>query len=179
MVLVSKRIYMLEFFVFFDWIWEMGRFGLLISCWIEGSNRWKMRRRPADFRRPVRRRFSHWIWALFGIFTIVGLVLFVVHHNQSEDRIEQPVLVMPPSVHLLFSTFWASWFGLNRCVHTFVWLNHFSLCCCYINEFNCCCFDLRFLSSIWSNQFPYILIFLLFMHAFIVIPWMFQLIFLA
>ncbi|XP_022135389.1 probable galacturonosyltransferase 11 [Momordica charantia] len=51
-----------------------------------------MRRRPADFRRPVRRRFSHWIWALFGLFTIVGLVLFVVHHNQREDRVEQPVL---------------------------------------------------------------------------------------
>ena len=60
-----------------------------------------MRRRPADFRRPVRRRFSHWIWALFGLFTIVGLLLFVVHHNHSEDRIEQSVLVIPSSLHLL------------------------------------------------------------------------------
>ncbi|PQP93692.1 putative galacturonosyltransferase 11 [Prunus yedoensis var. nudiflora] len=51
-----------------------------------------MRRRAAEYRRPVRRRFSYWIWALFGLFSIAGLVLLVVHHNQHEDRVEQPVL---------------------------------------------------------------------------------------
>ncbi|KAL6181689.1 hypothetical protein ACLB2K_048338 [Fragaria x ananassa] len=52
-----------------------------------------MRRRAAEYRRPVRsRRFSYWIWALFGLFSIAGLVLFVLHHKQNEDRVEQPVL---------------------------------------------------------------------------------------
>ncbi|KAJ0104497.1 hypothetical protein Patl1_18943 [Pistacia atlantica] len=45
-----------------------------------------MRRRAADYRRPVRRRFSDWIWVLLGLFLFVGLVLFVLHHNQHEDR---------------------------------------------------------------------------------------------
>ncbi|RXH96469.1 hypothetical protein DVH24_008973 [Malus domestica] len=53
-----------------------------------------MRRRAAEYRRPVRRRFSNWIWALFGLFSVAGLVLLVVNHNQHEDRVEQPVLMM-------------------------------------------------------------------------------------
>lgn len=52
-----------------------------------------MRRRAAEYRRPVRRRFSYWIWALFGLFSVAILVLLVVNHNQHEDRVEQPVLV--------------------------------------------------------------------------------------
>lgn len=63
---------------------------LVVNC---GKKRRKMRRRPAEYRRPIRRRFSGWIWALFGLFSIAGLVLFVLHHNQREDRVEQPVLV--------------------------------------------------------------------------------------
>ncbi|XP_021287077.1 probable galacturonosyltransferase 11 [Herrania umbratica] len=50
-----------------------------------------MRRRAADYRRPVRRRFSHWICALLGLFVLAVLVLFIVHHNQHEDRVEQTV----------------------------------------------------------------------------------------
>lgn len=51
-----------------------------------------MRRRAADFRRPVRRRFSYWIWVLLGLFSIAGFVLFVLHHNQNEDRVDKPVI---------------------------------------------------------------------------------------
>lgn len=51
-----------------------------------------MGRRAADYRRPVRRRFSHWIWFLLGSFSVAGLVLFVVHHNHQEDRIDHPLL---------------------------------------------------------------------------------------
>ncbi|KAK9278856.1 hypothetical protein L1049_028435 [Liquidambar formosana] len=51
-----------------------------------------MRRRAAEYRRPVRRRFSYWIWALLGLFSVAGLVLFVVQHNHHEDRVEQPIL---------------------------------------------------------------------------------------
>ncbi|OVA16920.1 Glycosyl transferase [Macleaya cordata] len=51
-----------------------------------------MRRRAAEFRRPVRRRFSYWIWGLLGLFSVAALVMFVVHHNH-EDRIEQPIRV--------------------------------------------------------------------------------------
>ncbi|XP_030938911.1 probable galacturonosyltransferase 11 [Quercus lobata] len=51
-----------------------------------------MRRRAAEYRRPVRRKFSHWIWALLGLFSIAGLVLFVLHHNQHEDRVENTAL---------------------------------------------------------------------------------------
>lgn len=45
-----------------------------------------MRRRAAEYRRPVRRRLSCWIWALLGLFSIAGLVLFIVQHNHHEDR---------------------------------------------------------------------------------------------
>lgn len=48
-----------------------------------------MRRRAAEYRRPVRRRFSYWIWGLLGLFSIAALVMFVIHHNH-EDRIEPP-----------------------------------------------------------------------------------------
>nr|GMD34067.1 probable galacturonosyltransferase 11 [Ipomoea batatas] len=53
-----------------------------------------MRRRAADYRRPVRRRLSCWIWALLGIFLIAGFFLFIMHHHQHdrEDHVEQPVL---------------------------------------------------------------------------------------
>ncbi|GLT70388.1 hypothetical protein SLA2020_424700 [Shorea laevis] len=50
-----------------------------------------MRRRAAEFRRPVRRRSSYWIWVLLGLFSVAGLVLFVVHHNYHEDRVDQLV----------------------------------------------------------------------------------------
>lgn len=45
-----------------------------------------MRRRAADYRRPVRRKYWCWIWALLGLFLVAGLLLFVVQHNQNEDR---------------------------------------------------------------------------------------------
>ncbi|CAN1151671.1 Hexosyltransferase GAUT11 [Linum perenne] len=48
-----------------------------------------MRRRAAEYRRPIRRRYSHWICALLVMFLVAGLVLFVFHHNQHEDRVEQ------------------------------------------------------------------------------------------
>ncbi|XP_052179988.1 hexosyltransferase GAUT11 [Diospyros lotus] len=52
-----------------------------------------MRRRPAEFRRPVRRRFSCWIWTVFGLLSVAGFVLFVVHHHHlDEDQVEHPVL---------------------------------------------------------------------------------------
>uniref|UniRef100_A0A5B7AKE3 Hexosyltransferase n=1 Tax=Davidia involucrata TaxID=16924 RepID=A0A5B7AKE3_DAVIN len=51
-----------------------------------------MRRRAADYRRPVRRRLSCWIWVLLGLFSIAGFALFVVHHHHHEDRVEQPAL---------------------------------------------------------------------------------------
>ncbi|KAJ4962025.1 hypothetical protein NE237_021935 [Protea cynaroides] len=49
-----------------------------------------MRRRAAEYRRPVRRKLSYWIWALFGLFSVAALVLFVVHHNQQEYPLKQP-----------------------------------------------------------------------------------------
>lgn len=52
-----------------------------------------MRRRAADFRRPVRRRFSCWIWTLLGLFSIAGFILFIVQHfHHHEDRVEKPLL---------------------------------------------------------------------------------------
>ncbi|KAF5933778.1 hypothetical protein HYC85_029949 [Camellia sinensis] len=52
-----------------------------------------MRRRTVDYRRPVRRWFSSWIWGLLGLISVVGFVLFVVvHHHPHEDRDEQPIL---------------------------------------------------------------------------------------
>ncbi|KAK4252554.1 hypothetical protein QN277_014539 [Acacia crassicarpa] len=51
-----------------------------------------MRRRAAEYRRPVRRRFSYWIWLLLALFCIAGFVLFVVQHNHHEDRVELPFL---------------------------------------------------------------------------------------
>lgn len=53
-----------------------------------------MQRRAAGFRRPVRRRYSYWIWALLGFISIAGFVLFIVQHNyQDHDRVEQqPVM---------------------------------------------------------------------------------------
>ncbi|KAH8487130.1 hypothetical protein Peur_069512 [Populus x canadensis] len=51
-----------------------------------------MRRRPAEYRRPVRRRLSQWIWALIGMFLIAGLVLFVFLHNHPEDQVKQPIM---------------------------------------------------------------------------------------
>nr|DAD31536.1 TPA_asm: hypothetical protein HUJ06_010387 [Nelumbo nucifera] len=49
-----------------------------------------MRRRATDYRRPVRRRFSYWIWGLLVLFLVAGLVLFVVHHHH-EYRAEQSI----------------------------------------------------------------------------------------
>ncbi|ONK79297.1 uncharacterized protein A4U43_C01F4940 [Asparagus officinalis] len=48
-----------------------------------------MRRRVPDFRRPVRRRISVWIWWLIGIFVIAGLLLFVVQH-QHQVQLDLP-----------------------------------------------------------------------------------------
>ncbi|KAJ1377740.1 putative galacturonosyltransferase 11 [Sesbania bispinosa] len=52
-----------------------------------------MRRRAAEFRRPVRRRFSRWICLLLGAFSLAGLVLFFVLHHHHEDRVQRPVMV--------------------------------------------------------------------------------------
>ncbi|KAG9138411.1 hypothetical protein Leryth_021057 [Lithospermum erythrorhizon] len=46
-----------------------------------------MRRRASDYRRPVRRRFSYFIWVLV-LFLIGGLALFVLQHYH-EDHMEQ------------------------------------------------------------------------------------------
>ncbi|KAJ8637349.1 hypothetical protein MRB53_011616 [Persea americana] len=46
-----------------------------------------MRRRQAEFRRPVRRRLSGWIVGLLGSFLVGALVLFVLHHRH-RDRFE-------------------------------------------------------------------------------------------
>ncbi|XP_059641040.1 hexosyltransferase GAUT11-like [Cornus florida] len=52
-----------------------------------------MRRRPADYRRPVRRKFSCWICVLLCLFSVAGFSLFVLHHHHhDEDRVEQPML---------------------------------------------------------------------------------------
>ncbi|XP_060204914.1 hexosyltransferase GAUT11-like [Lycium barbarum] len=53
-----------------------------------------MRRRAADYRRPVRRRVSCWIWSLLALFSIAGFVLFVFHHHHNDhlDHVEQPIL---------------------------------------------------------------------------------------
>lgn len=71
---------------FFDRIWEMGAREFLIRWWNRGGSGRKMRRRAADYRRPVRRKYWCWIWALLGLFLVAGLLLFVVQHNQNEDR---------------------------------------------------------------------------------------------
>ncbi|XP_058080322.1 hexosyltransferase GAUT11 [Magnolia sinica] len=49
-----------------------------------------MRRRQAEYRRPVRRRFSGWIVGLLGLFLVGGLTLFVVHHRH-QDQFERPI----------------------------------------------------------------------------------------
>ncbi|WCJ35808.1 galacturonosyltransferase 11 [Euphorbia peplus] len=54
-----------------------------------------MRRRAADYRRPVRRRFSQWIWALLSMFFIAALVLFVFHHYHHQDHIILPLQENP------------------------------------------------------------------------------------
>ncbi|KAK4773368.1 hypothetical protein SAY87_028387 [Trapa incisa] len=55
-----------------------------------------MRRRAADFRRPVRRRWSRrWIWALLGFFAM-GFILFFVHHYHHVGL--APPLVLERSV---------------------------------------------------------------------------------
>lgn len=42
--------------------------------------------------RSSRRRLPGWIWWLLGIFLLVGLMLFVLHHNQKE-QFRPPVVV--------------------------------------------------------------------------------------
>lgn len=51
-----------------------------------------MRRRAPDFRRPARRRLSYWIWWLLGIFSLAGLLLFVVQHRH-QDHFDRPIQV--------------------------------------------------------------------------------------
>lgn len=82
---------------------ELWRWARVAVFRVGGEFGRKMRRRAAEYRRPVRRRFSHWIWLLLGAFSLAGLVLFFVQHNHREDRIQQPLLVkrrrnIPPSV---------------------------------------------------------------------------------
>uniref|UniRef100_A0A453HZ34 Hexosyltransferase n=1 Tax=Aegilops tauschii subsp. strangulata TaxID=200361 RepID=A0A453HZ34_AEGTS len=64
----------------------------------------EMRRRAPEYRRQSRRRLPGWIWWLVGIFLVVGLMLFVLHHNQKE-QFRPPVIVsssnMTPSDFLL------------------------------------------------------------------------------
>ncbi|GAV61933.1 Glyco_transf_8 domain-containing protein [Cephalotus follicularis] len=50
-----------------------------------------MKRRAAEYRR--RRRLSQWIWALLALFSVAGLLLFVVQHNHHEDRVDQPIVL--------------------------------------------------------------------------------------
>ncbi|GMH21547.1 hypothetical protein Nepgr_023389 [Nepenthes gracilis] len=50
-----------------------------------------MPRRAADYRRPIRRRISYWIWALLGVVSFAALLLFVRHHDHHQDEIFQPV----------------------------------------------------------------------------------------
>ena len=65
----------------------------------------KMRRRAADFRRPVRRRFAYWIWLLLGAFSLAGLVLFFLQHHHREHSVHRPFLVKRRRTFLpLFST---------------------------------------------------------------------------
>ncbi|KAL5219465.1 hypothetical protein ABZP36_020149 [Zizania latifolia] len=52
---------------------------------MEGRGAGGMRRRAPEFRRSSRRRLPGWIWWLVGIFLLVGLMLFVLHHNQKEQ----------------------------------------------------------------------------------------------
>ncbi|GJR94429.1 probable galacturonosyltransferase 11 [Tanacetum coccineum] len=55
-----------------------------------------MRRRAADYRRKVRRRFSIWIWVFLGLFSVAGCVFIFLQHNyqdHDQDHTEQPVLV--------------------------------------------------------------------------------------
>ncbi|XP_023764281.1 hexosyltransferase GAUT11 [Lactuca sativa] len=52
-----------------------------------------MRRRAADYRRPVRRKFSVWIWVLLGLLCIAGFIfLFFLQNQEFKDRVEQPIL---------------------------------------------------------------------------------------
>ncbi|CAI8589591.1 unnamed protein product [Vicia faba] len=51
-----------------------------------------MRRRAAEFRRPIRRKLSYGICFLLGAFSVVGLVLFFLQHNYHEDRVKHPLL---------------------------------------------------------------------------------------
>ncbi|KAL2340687.1 hypothetical protein Fmac_008627 [Flemingia macrophylla] len=51
-----------------------------------------MRRRAAEFRRPVRRRFSHWIWLLLAAFSLAAFVLFLVQHSHRNDRVLHPLM---------------------------------------------------------------------------------------
>ncbi|KAL9231531.1 hypothetical protein vseg_006751 [Gypsophila vaccaria] len=47
-----------------------------------------MRRRAAEYRRPTRKRISKWIWVLFGLFLVVGFLLFVVQHRHHQDQVK-------------------------------------------------------------------------------------------
>ncbi|CAL5184824.1 unnamed protein product [Lathyrus oleraceus] len=51
-----------------------------------------MRRRAAEFRRPIRRKLSYGICFLLGVFSVVGLVLFFLQHSYHEDRLKHPLL---------------------------------------------------------------------------------------
>jgi hypothetical protein len=87
-----------------------------------GGELWRnMRRRPAEYRRPVRRRLSQWIWALIGMFLIAGLVLFVFLHNHHEDQVNQPIMVRFAYIlrtHFLFFFLCPSNVYLISCVST-------------------------------------------------------------
>nr|GEX43844.1 probable galacturonosyltransferase 11 [Tanacetum cinerariifolium] len=52
-----------------------------------------MRRRAAEYRRPVRRRWSVWIWVVVGLLCVGGFIYLAVQQNQEyKDQVEHPVL---------------------------------------------------------------------------------------
>ncbi|KAI5416530.1 variant 2, galacturonosyltransferase 11 [Lathyrus oleraceus] len=51
-----------------------------------------MRRRAADYRRPVRRRLSYWICLLLAFSFILATVLFIIQHNHHQDPLQYSLL---------------------------------------------------------------------------------------
>ncbi|CAL0307170.1 unnamed protein product [Lupinus luteus] len=51
-----------------------------------------MRRRAAEFRRPVRRRVSYWIWLFIVLFSILALSFFILQNRHSNDPDDFPSL---------------------------------------------------------------------------------------
>lgn len=51
-----------------------------------------MRRRAPEYRRAVRRRYYYWIYPLFGLCSVAGLLLLVFHNNHPQDLSGRPLL---------------------------------------------------------------------------------------